>query len=327
MTTQELKEYINKVLGNTIRCLLPSYWWKRLFGIVVDKIDEVELNAGKTIETSLKDFEKKYPSVASRTFYFTEDPDSDHAKSNVKLSNSLYMQLIGGVSSKKQVDISPVYLAMPLYSYFDNFYWIQSPQFFSLIDTTFYNVRLQDGKSYDIGINQSTGVCTQTPASGGGGSNITVDSSLSTSSTNPVQNKVVATALNNKQQALVSGTNIKTINGTSILGSGNINVAASVDIDTTMSDSSTNPVQNKVVKSYIDENIGDEVYVGSTPPTDENVTVWIDLDASAGDVEWDGIVVDEELSPTSTNPIQNKTVYALSERLAGIEAILDNING
>lgn len=415
MTTQELKEYINKVLGNTIRCLLPSYWWKRLFGIVVDKIDEVELNAGKTIETSLKDFEKKYPTIASRTFYFTEDPDSDHAKSNVKLANSLYIQLIGGASSGKQVDISPVYLAMPLYPPFSNFYWIQSPQFFSLLDTTFYNVRLQDGKSYDIVINQSTGVCTQTPASGGGGasaltiyngetsernktiynklnqeynsnssissliqvasggytyladviirtyesgyvfkisakgisewsgynriypqwtlkstgqvsvqwmtdfsvktinsqsilgsgnitieagSNVTVDSSLSTSSTNPVQNKVVTNALSEKQNKLVSGEDIKTINGESILGPGDIILDAA-----------------------------DEVYIGSTPPTDENVTVWIDLDASVGDVEWDGIVVDEELSPTSTNPIQNKTVYALSERLNGIEAILDNING
>jgi hypothetical protein len=62
-------------------------------------------------------------------------------------------------------------------------------------------------------------------------------------------------------------------------------------------------------------------------PTDEDVVVWIDPNASIGDVDWDGVVVDEELSPTSTNPIQNKTVYALSARLDGIEAILDNIIG
>lgn len=42
MTTNKLKQYINKVLGNSIRCLLPSYWWKRLFGLVVDKIAEVD---------------------------------------------------------------------------------------------------------------------------------------------------------------------------------------------------------------------------------------------------------------------------------------------
>lgn len=42
MTTSELKQQIEKVLGNSIRCLLPSYWWKRLFHQVADRIDEVE---------------------------------------------------------------------------------------------------------------------------------------------------------------------------------------------------------------------------------------------------------------------------------------------
>lgn len=53
---------------------------------------------------------------------------------------------------------------------------------------------------------------------------VTVDSSLSTTSTNPVQNKVITAALNGKQANLVSGTNIKTINNQSILGSGNITI-------------------------------------------------------------------------------------------------------
>lgn len=42
MTTQELKNNIEKVLGNSIRCFLPSYWWKKLFHSVADRIDEVE---------------------------------------------------------------------------------------------------------------------------------------------------------------------------------------------------------------------------------------------------------------------------------------------
>lgn len=41
MTTQELKNKIEKVLGNSIRCLLPSYWWKNLFHSVADSIEEV----------------------------------------------------------------------------------------------------------------------------------------------------------------------------------------------------------------------------------------------------------------------------------------------
>ena len=49
-----------------------------------------------------------------------------------------------------------------------------------------------------------------------------VDSSLSLISKNPVQNKVITQALNNKQDKLVSGTSIKTINNLSLLGSGGI---------------------------------------------------------------------------------------------------------
>ena len=75
------------------------------------------------------------------------------------------------------------------------------------------------------------------------------DSSLSTTSTNAVQNRVVTAALNKKQDTLVSGENIKTINNQSILGSGNITIEGGNDVivDSAMSSTSTNPVQNKVV--------------------------------------------------------------------------------
>ena len=88
--------------------------------------------------------------------------------------------------------------------------------------------------------------------SGGG----TVDSELSETSENPVQNKVITTALNGKQDSLVSGTTIKTINGNSILGEGNIEITGGT-VDTTMSDTSENAVQNKVIKSYVDGLVGD----------------------------------------------------------------------
>lgn len=54
------------------------------------------------------------------------------------------------------------------------------------------------------------------------GDSITVDSAIDSNSENPVQNKVISSALDNKQDALVSGTNIKTLNGNSILGSGDL---------------------------------------------------------------------------------------------------------
>lgn len=67
----------------------------------------------------------------------------------------------------------------------------------------------------------------------------------------------VNTLAKNKQDTLTSGTNIKTINNQSLLGSGNIEISApSITVDTTMSDTSTNPVQNKVIKAYVDGLVG-----------------------------------------------------------------------
>ena len=61
---------------------------------------------------------------------------------------------------------------------------------------------------------------------GGGGSNITVDSSLSSTSTNPVQNKILKAELDKK----INSDEIKTINGESIIGDGNIQVEADVSL-------------------------------------------------------------------------------------------------
>ena len=60
--------------------------------------------------------------------------------------------------------------------------------------------------------------------------------------------------LNSKQNILVSGTNIKTIEGQSLLGSGNISIPVPI-VDSILSDTSTNAVQNKAVKAYVDSNI------------------------------------------------------------------------
>ena len=53
MTTKELRAYIDRTLGNSIRCLLPSYWWKRIFGLIVDEVE------GKASKESVATLEKK----------------------------------------------------------------------------------------------------------------------------------------------------------------------------------------------------------------------------------------------------------------------------
>lgn len=66
----------------------------------------------------------------------------------------------------------------------------------------------------------------------------------------------VDTALGGKQDTLVSGTNIKTINNESILGSGNIEIQGGGTIDSELSSTSTNAVQNKVITAALETKNG-----------------------------------------------------------------------
>ena len=117
--------------------------------------------------------------------------------------------------------------------------------------------------------------------SGGGGTNITVDTELSSTSTNPVQNKVIKAALDNKlnktdnaptasvaEKAFqdgdgntISSTYVKTVNGIAPDTNGNVAITASggggtnITVDSTLSSTSTNPVQNKVIKEALDNKL------------------------------------------------------------------------
>ena len=118
-------------------------------------------------------------------------------------------------------------------------------------------------------------------ASGG----VDVDNALSATSTNPVQNKVVKAALDKK-----AGTAVATTSANGLMSKADKTKLDDIErgankttIDSAMSGSSVNPVQNKVIKQYIDDKV-----------------------AAAGS----NITVDAELSATSTNPVQNKAVKA-----------------
>ena len=103
----------------------------------------------------------------------------------------------------------------------------------------------QDKLTAGTGISISGNTISCTVSGGGGGGNITVDSTMSSTSTNPVQNKVIYSALQGKQNTLTAGTGIS-INGNTISctvsGGG-----GSVTVDSALSGTSTNPVQNKVI--------------------------------------------------------------------------------
>lgn len=122
---------------------------------------------------------------------------------------------------------------------------------------------------------------SEVAASGG----LDVDNALSATSTNPVQNKVVKAALDKK-----AGTAVATTSANGLMSKADKAKLDDIErgankttIDSAMSGSSVNPVQNKVIKQYIDDKV-----------------------AAAGS----NITVDAELSATSTNPVQNKAVKA-----------------
>lgn len=50
-----MKDYIDQVLGNNIRCLLPSYWWKRLFHKLYDHFDRLTTS----LQTSISRLSQK----------------------------------------------------------------------------------------------------------------------------------------------------------------------------------------------------------------------------------------------------------------------------
>lgn len=84
-----------------------------------------------------------------------------------------------------------------------------------------------------------------------------VDSSLSSSSTNPIQNKVINTALNGKANSNHSHSVVTTSvdgfmsNDDKIKLNGIATGANKTVVDTALSSSSTNPVQNKVVNAQL----------------------------------------------------------------------------
>lgn len=90
---------------------------------------------------------------------------------------------------------------------------------------------------------------------------------------NAVQQKI-NDIIDNKQDTLVSGTNIKTINNTSLLGSGNIDIqgGSTITIDSALSTTSTNPVQNKIITNALDGKVNTSNFIAYTAT--EVQTLW-----------------------------------------------------
>lgn len=149
--------------------------------------------------------------------------------------------------------------------------------------------QIPNGRAYVKSVNNitpdSNGNVTINLGSGGGtgGTNITVDSTLSSASTNPVQNKVIYAALNNKLDKtgiaayatcdssgnIISNTYarktelsgyVKSINNVKPDSSGNVNISTSgggsnITVDATLDSTSSNAIANKAVYAALNNKL------------------------------------------------------------------------
>lgn len=93
-----------------------------------------------------------------------------------------------------------------------------------------------------------------TPSESGnssGSATVTVDTAISADSENPVQNKAISEALAKKQDKLTAGTNITITSDGTISAATASGGGSSVTVDTALSTTSTNPVQNKAITNKV----------------------------------------------------------------------------
>lgn len=92
MTTNKLKSYIDRILGNSLRCILPSYWWKRIFGAVIDKTEELS-DKLSALDNRLNNFSKFLIVPLSWSGSLT----SAQQENNKKLHSYLFAKIYEGV--------------------------------------------------------------------------------------------------------------------------------------------------------------------------------------------------------------------------------------
>lgn len=104
MNINDLKQYIDEVLGDSVRCLLPSYWWKKIFGEIVDKIDDVEKTSDKKIQKAIEDVSSS-SSYKSYVLEYTPNSDIKHPQ------NGSTMQSLFNKTSLRTGEIPPITIA------------------------------------------------------------------------------------------------------------------------------------------------------------------------------------------------------------------------
>lgn len=84
-----MRKEIDRILGNSLRCILPSYWWKRLLGKMADRIESAEESAASASRIAmLAGFEAsdKQPQLVSGSNIKTINNQSILGSGNITVS-------------------------------------------------------------------------------------------------------------------------------------------------------------------------------------------------------------------------------------------------
>lgn len=181
MTTQELKSYIDRVLGNSLRCLLPSYWWKRVFGLTIDAIDTVDSRVADA-EKAIDDIVQNGTSGGSGASGVIVYPN-ETSERNKAAYDAIKAAIDNGVSITINSPYASVFLSASEYTL--NTSTGVMGIIFKSATITEHSTNIV--KSFPILTLTSTGEASDFLW----GQYFVIDGTLSETSTNPVQNKVI----------------------------------------------------------------------------------------------------------------------------------------
>ncbi len=178
----------------------------------------------------------------------------------------------------------------------------------------------------------------------GGSSSITVDSALSDTSTNPVQNKIIKQALDSKAGISIATTSVNGLMSSAdktTLDSYESRITAlennsgsssgetpTITIDSALSSTSMNPVQNKIITQALNSKASNDI-VSINSSGLMSAQDKIQLNNHEGRIDLientllngSVVTVDATLSSTSQNPIQNKAIKAALDTKANISTV------
>ena len=347
MTTNELKSYVNRILGNNMRLLLPSYWWKRAFGAVID--NTVSADSIKTIngESVIGEGDLRVGSSESVLFVSPLSEGKELTEDEKAINAESYRKIVDGFNDGHFYDVK----IFGLYATIDASI-IGNP---ALTDNVLKLMFMTPSAAWAILTVMKDGSATLEEGDVTGGESCSCIEEIIFYAADNVRGYTLTAeekaknveAYNKQYQAYHDKTPLNRIvcvrgdvtlfmpvtyfipavstNGTTlnviksggldefyinVSYDGNATYSEKKGLDEALSTTSRNPVQNKVITAVL--GTLDEGYALNAQQIGVLEATKADktyVDNAVANVT---IAVDSELSETSENPVQNKVVYGLA---------------